>query len=179
MGHAEQSINQSLSQRIEVLNTGGFVASPFTGSASIAVLLFTAASTITGPAAYATAVNSATLGTVVTLFKPGRYSVELGLVTAASIAPVIGLSQDVAVAGLTTTPTFANAGTTDVLATLVPAATNLPVKISTEIIVPRSLSQVGSVIRFLAALAGDAAPALGFIQASGYFRIRNIGAAFV
>jgi len=179
MSRPVQNTNQSLSQVVEALNTGGLVASPFTGSVNISVLLFTAATTLTAATPFMTAVNSAANGTSLTIFKPGRYSVELGLATLAGVAPTFGISQDVAAAGLTGVPAFTIAGFTDVLPSLVPAATNIPIKITSELVVSRAQAQAGSVIRFHAALAGPAAPAASIVQTSAYFRVRNIGAAYV
>jgi len=177
--HPRQNTNQSLSQLVEVFNRGPLVASPFTGSVNDAVLLWANASTVTGPGAYATTVNSASAGTSVTLFKPGRYSVELGLASAASVPLSVAISQDVAAAGLNSTPTFAINGIVDVLRMVVPAAMNIPFKFTTELHVPRTAEQAGSIVRFHATLDAGDPPTNAIIQASAYFRIRNIGAAFI
>ena len=178
MQHPRQSVNQNLDQRVEALSTGGFVASPFTGSVNTAILLFAVAATITGPAAFIDVINSATLGTLVRLRKAGRYSVEFGVVTAASGQPVLGVSENVAAAGLTGDASFAINGIVDVLTPLAPAATNLPVKITTEVIVPPSFETAADPfgVRFHASASGNP-PANLLIQASGYFRVRYLGLA--
>lgn len=176
-GYLPQNINLPLDQRVEVLNTGGLVASPFTGAVSVAVLLFTAASVVTGPAAFASAANDANLGTIVTLNKPGIYSCKLYLqqVFDGAGAITFGISQDVAVGGLTAVPAFATAGMLAVRNNVnVATMTNTPLEIATRLTVSPEQADAGSLVRFHCTLSAGLAPALSLVAAAAYFRIRRI-----
>ncbi len=173
----QQSINSPLSLRSAIVNTGGLVGSPFTGTANIAVLLFTAAGVVTGPAAFYNEVNDAAAGTSVTLTRAGVYSVTLHLEQAATQATTMGISQDVAAAGLNSRPAFTIAGFEDVWGSLSTAATNPSMTVTTPIYVDDALVGAGgSVIRFHATTSGGAAPAGDLNAAPAYYRIRLVNA---
>lgn len=184
--HLRQNINQPLATRLELLNTAGLVASPYTGSASTSVLLFAgadAAMQYVGPQgavqvpSWITAISSATLGTVITIFKKGVYMVELYVEQLADFDLVWGISQDVAVAGLTAVPTFATAGMLTVERNVsVATETIVPHQIAVPVMVSPEQEQLGSAIRFHAALAGSAPPvdALTAGSPGAWFRIRAV-----
>lgn len=177
-----QSLNFPLSERSEILNTGGLVAG-FTGAVNDAVLLFTAPGVITGPTpAYITQANDANAGTSVALLKKGVYSVKLYLQGAGANTVEYGMSLDVAAAGLNSDPSFAIAGFQDVQ-TLVGVAgtTAIPAEISSTIIVsPEDEGGGGTIVRFHATAGGDAAPGAGsIVVAACYYRIRRINDAHV
>ncbi len=179
----QQNINQPLATRLEILNTTGLVATPFTGSLSTSVLLFAGASTFVGPQgavqvpAWIATANSATLGTTVTITKKGVYMVELYVQQLAAFDAVWGISQDVAVGGLTAVPAFSTVGMLTVQRNLsVATETIVPHHISVPVLVSPEQEQLGSVIRFHAALAGSAPPVDAFTAGSpgAWFRIRAI-----
>lgn len=186
--HLQQSINLPIPTRREVLNTTGLVASPHTGTINTTVLNFAGAATFIGPQgavaipSWIDSTNSATLGTTVTIFKPGVYMVELYLEQIADAMVgfdiTFGISQDVAAAGLIAVPSFATAGViaverhvTIATETIVPHLVKVPVTVSPE------QSSAGSVIRFHAALTAGGAPvdALTADTPGAWFRVRAIG----
>jgi hypothetical protein len=184
-----QNINQALDSRVEVLNTTGLVPSPFTGATSTTVLLFVGAPTFVGPQgavtipSWLTAVNDANLGTVVTILKPGVYQVDLYIEEVADAMVgfdvVYGISQDVAVGGLTAVPAFATAGMLAVQRNVsVVNEAIVPLPISTTVMVSPEQSIAGSAIRFHAALAGGGPPVDALNPAaddpSAWYRIRRI-----
>lgn len=182
MGHLPQTINLPLAQRVEALNTGGLVASPFTGAVSVAVLLFTAATAITpaGSTAFISAVNDANLGTVVTINEPGVYEAELFVAQVASVDVVLGISQDVVVGGLTAVPAFATVGMLDVQRLVTIAGqTSTARGITSRIIVSPEQADAGSLVRFHATLQAGGAPAVALVAASAYFRITRLNQAHV
>lgn len=175
--HPLQGINLPLSQRSSILNTGGLVASPFTGAVNDTVLLFSAAGAVTGPAAFIVETNDADAGTSVLLTRAGVYVVQLYLQQAPTQASTIGISQDVAAPGLAGRPSFAIAGFTDVLDSVSVAAQNPSIPVSSTVEVDNDLVAVGgSVIRFHGSTTGGAAPTGDFNQANPYYRIRLINA---
>ncbi len=178
MGHLPQNINYPLSLRSEIENTGGLVATPFTGAVNDVVLLFTAAGTVTGPGIYITEVNDANNGTSVTVTKAGLYSYKLYFESFQAADIVFGVSQDVAAAGLTGAPSFAIAGFLDVQAsTGVAAEVSKPLEIAGTFIVSPEQEVAGTVIRFHASTPAGAAPAAILVQATAYYRIRRINQA--
>jgi hypothetical protein len=182
----DQNINKPLESRLEILNTGGLVPTPFTGGTSTTVLRFAAASTFIGPQgavqppSFATAVNDANLGTVITIFEPGVYIADLYVQQIADAMVgfdvTLGISQDIGAAGLTAVPSFATAGI---------LAVHRNVSIANELIIPLPVqapfmvspeqSIAGSVIRFHAALTAGGAPvdALTADVPGAWFRIRR------
>jgi hypothetical protein len=182
-----QNINQPLATRLEVLNTTGLVATPFTGSASTTVLNFAGAATFVGPQgavqvpSWITATNSATLGTIVTIFKKGVYIVEFYLqqlaTGAAGFDITWGISQDVAVGGLTAVPSFATSGMLTVQRNVsIIDELVVPHPISVPIMVSPEQEQAGSLIRFHAALTAGGPPvdALTADAGGAWFRIRAV-----
>lgn len=183
MGYLPQAIDLPLAARNELLNTGGLVASPFTGSVNTAVLLFAAAATPTGPQgavaipSWATSDNSATLGTSITLLKPGMYFVQLYVQQVASVDVVYGISQDVAAAGLLATaiPAFATAGMLAVQRRVTIAGqTQTATPLWAIVPVSPEQSQLGSVIRFHATLGATGAPAVTQTAAAAWYRVRKL-----
>jgi len=169
-----QNINLPLSERRGIINTGGLVASPFTGSASDAVLLFLAAGTVTGPTADIVETNSATLGTSVVITAPGVYEAKLYLQQVPAVTVVAGISQDVAAAGLTGDPSFAIAGFIDVQTKVTIAGqTAAAWSITSTIFVPPEL-EGGTTIRFHATDGAGGAPAVSLTQAAPYYSIQKI-----
>lgn len=175
--HLPQNLNQPLALRNEIRNEGGLVATPFTGSVAIAVLLWNLAGDRVGPTDFMTELNSATEGTTVTIFKAGVYEATLRLEQAASQDTFYGISQDGVDAVRLTTPTFANAGMLDVQHSISAAATVRMLPITTDFVVRPEQEGTGSVIRFHAAIAGDAAPAGDLVAAGCYYTIRRINQA--
>ncbi len=175
MGHFSQNINLPLSARAEILNTGGLVATPFTGVVNDAVLLFTALGVITGPPAGIVQANDANAGTSVTLFQPGVYDVKLYLQQLAAQTTEYGISQDVAAAGLIGDPSFAIAGFLEVRRSVsIAGQTAEPLGISTTVFVNAAQAANGTVIRFHATDGAGAAPAADFTAAACYYRIQRI-----
>ncbi len=175
--HLAQNINLPLALRSEIVNTGGLVADPFTGAVNDTVLLFAAVGAITGPAAYITEINEANNGTSVTLQKAGVYEVKLYLQEVASQTVVIGISQDVAAAGLNSDPSFAIAGFLDVQSGTTGVGQVQPMSLTTTIIVRPEDEVAGTVIRFHASDGANGAPAGSFTQAAAYYRIRRVNQA--
>lgn len=182
MGYLPQSVNFPLSERSEILNTGGLVAG-FTGAVNDAVLLFTALGVITGATpAYITQTNDANLGTSVALLKSGVYSVKLYLQAAGANTVDYGMSLDVAAAGLNSDPSFAIAGFQDVQSLIgVAGTTAIPAEVSSTIVVsPEDEGGGGTILRFHATNGANAAPGAGSLTvAACYYRIRRINAAHV
>lgn len=181
MGYLPQAIDLPLTTRNDALNTGGLVATPFTGSASTAVLLFTAAATFTGPQGavqvpdWITAVNSATLGTLVTIRKTGVYRATLYVQQVAAVDVTYGISQDVAVAALTAVPSFAQVGMLAVQRRVTIAGQlQVATPLSADIMVGPELETPGSVVRFHAFLSAGGAPAATQTAAAAWFRITRI-----
>ncbi len=183
MSYLPQAIDLPLASRNELLNTGGLVATPFTGSGNTAVLLFTAAATPTGPQgavaipSWATSANDAVAGTSVTILKPGMYFVQLYAQQVASVDVVYGISQDVAAAGLLATaiPAFATAGFVSVQRRVTIAGqSQTSTLLSAVIPVSPEQSQLGSVIRFHATLGATGAPAATQTAAAAWYRVRKI-----
>lgn len=187
MEHLQQNINQPLEARVEAFNGGGLVATPFTGGTSTTVLLFTAAATITGPQgnvaipSWITATNDAALGTIVTIFKPGFYIVDLHVqVTATAMAGfdvVLGVSQDVAAGGLTAVPAFATSGMLAVERQVsIATETQIPIDITVPLSVSPEQSIAGSLVRFHAALQAGGPPVDALIAGAGgaWFRVRRV-----
>lgn len=170
----EQGINRPLTERSEITNTGGLVASPFTGAVNDAVLLFLVAGTVVGVPAYISEVNDANAGTSVTLFKKGVYEVKLYLEQLAAQTSEFGISQDVAAAGLTDDPSFAIAGFLEVGVSTTIAGHRRPLSITTTVLVQPEQEIAGTVIRFHATAGGDAPPAADFEQAAAYYSIRRL-----
>ena len=178
MTRRNQNINLPNIQEVSFLITGGLVAA-MTGTTNDAVLNFTGVAVIVGPTGAITSTNSVADGTTVGITLPGVYQVELGGTLGAAASAEMGISQDVAAAGLTTDPAFATAGMLDVLGATAPAATVIPFKLSTTVLVRANAAgqagtPAGSIIRFHGTAGGDAAPA-GLTQASWYARIQRIG----
>lgn len=182
--HLQQSINLPIPTRREVLNTTGLSASPHTGTINTTVLLFAGAPTFVGPQgavpipSWLDSANSATLGTTVTIFKPGVYMAELYLEQLDGFDITFGISQDVAAAGLIAVPAFATAGVLTVSRNVsVATETNVPHLVKVPITVSPEQSAAGSVIRFQAALTAGGAPVDAFVADSpgAWFRIRCIG----
>lgn len=177
MGHLQQNISQPLESRVEFRNEGGLVATPFTGSTNVAILLWTGAGARVGPPSYITETNVAADGTEITIFKPGVYEARLALQQATASDTFWGISVDVAAAGLTTTPTFANAGMLDVERNISGVAENVMVNVTATFVVGPEHSINGRILRFHAAASGDAAPANAFIAAGCYYSVRRINQA--
>jgi hypothetical protein len=181
MGHLAQNINLPLSARNELLNTGGLVASPFTGAVNTSVLLFAAAATPTGPQgavaipSWAFATNDANAGTVVVLLEPGMYFAQLYVQQVASVDVTYGISQDVVVGGFTAVPAFATAGMLAVQRRVTIAGqTQISTPLSAYIPVSPENSQIGTSVRFHATLTAGGAPAVTQTAAAAWFRIRKI-----
>ncbi len=179
---------QSASKRVFVRATGGLVVGR-TGAVNDAVLLFANLPVVTGSVDLVTAANEANDGSSFVLRAPGIYAVELYVeILADAIIPVLGISQDVAAAGLIGAASFATAGFVDVMTPVIAVATaagvTAPVKISTTLeVTDLQARQVvggitGSIIRFHASTAGGATPGAGLVQATPYYRIRRIGDAY-
>jgi hypothetical protein len=157
------------------------VATPFTGSANTAVLLFTGAAVITGPQGntaiptWIASANSATDGTSVTIFKPGMYHVALYTQQVASVDVTYGISQDAAAGAITAVPAFATAGILAVARRVTIAGqTQVANFLDTIVTVSPEQSISGSIIRFLAALSGGGAPANTQTAAAAWFRVRKL-----
>jgi hypothetical protein len=182
--HLQQSINQPLAQRLEVLNTTGLVASPFTGAVAIATLLFAGASEFIGPQgavaipSWLTTINDADQGTLVRIFQPGVYMAELYLEQndVGTTDTTYGISADVDVAGLTAVPSFATPGMLAVARNqTVAGETNVPLELCAPIDVSPDQSIAGVAVRFHATLSAGLAPeALVAGSPGAYFRIRRI-----
>lgn len=184
--HLQQNINQPLASRLELLNTAGLVAVPFTGSTSTTVLQFAGAAAsmqFFGPQgavqvpAWITAVTAPTTATVVTIFKKGVYMVELYIQQLADFDVTYGISQDVAVGGLTAVPSFATAGMLTVSRNVsIATETIVPLPIVVPVMVSPEQEQAGSVIRFHAAATAGGPPvdALTAGSPGAWFRIRAV-----
>ncbi len=179
---------QSAAKRVFVRANGGLVAAR-TGVVNDAVLNFLTAPTITGSVDLVTAANSANNGTSVVLRAPGIYSAELYVeILADALIPVLGISQDVAAAGLIGAASFGIAGFLDVqipvIAVASVAGSTWPVKLYTEFEVTdvqarQDISNIiGSTIRFHASTAAGATPGVGLAQTPPYWRIRRIRDAY-
>ncbi len=181
--HLRQNINNPIAQISSAFNTvGGLVATPFTGAVNDSVLLFAAAPLILGPGGYLAANNDANNGTTVTINKPGAYTCVLSVeCDEEPIDVVVGLSQDVAAAGLTNAPAFATAGFLDVQRTTYAGAPTagmrVPLQIATTVIVSPEQAVAGSVIRFHATTPAGAAPANAFVAASAFYVVQRVNQA--
>jgi hypothetical protein len=181
MGYLPQTIDNPLAARNEALNTTGLVATPFTGTGSTAVLLWTGAATFQGPQGavqvptWITAVNDAVLGTVVTLLKSGVYRASLYLQQVAAVDVTYGISADVVAGGLTAVPAFATAGMLAVQRRVTIAGqTQTATPIWTDIMVGPENTSAGVAVRFHAALSGGGAPAASQTAAAAWYRIQRI-----
>lgn len=179
---------QSASKRVFVRANGGLVAGR-TGVVNDAVLLFLTAPTVTGSVDLVTAANDANAGTSIVLRAPGIYIAELYVeILADALIPVLGISQDVAAAGLIGAAAFGIAGFLDVLTPVVPvgsaAGMIYPVKLTTEFEVNDIQARqvvggvTGSIIRFHASTAAGATPGAGLQQVPPYWRVRRIRDAY-
>lgn len=179
---------QSASKRVFVRATGGLVAGR-TGAVNDAVLLFAVAPVVTGSVDLVTAANDAAAGSSFVIRAPGIYAVELYVeILADALIPVLGISQDVAAAGLIGAAAFATAGFVDVMTPVIPVGTAagaiVPVKISTTLEVTDIQARqvvggiTGSILRFHASTAAGATPGVGLQQAPPYYRIRRIADAY-
>lgn len=169
-----QNMNQAHFQSLSAFNFA-LVASPSTGSTNDNVLLWAAGNqAVTGPTSWANIVNDAALGTSITINKAGTYIVELGVgLLAAAALLVLGISQDVAGAGLTDNLTIGTTGALDCTTpiTIVDADLGFQ-KLTTKVYVSQQQEIAGSVIRFHAGAAAGAAPATMLDVARSYYRIR-------
>lgn len=149
------------------INTGGLNATE-TGSTDDAVLRFDAAApTIVGPGI--SVATTAANGTVITITHPGWYFVEFTGVTKAATTVHLGLSSNVAAAGLNSDPSFAIAGMLEVLAPIVtPAANDTPFALRHCLEVLKGTAQV---VRFHATDGSDAAPDFSTTVASFSYRV--------
>lgn len=177
MGHHAANINLPIAFRSSIVNTGGFVGSPFTGAVNDTVLLFQSAGDVTGPPSYMIEDNDADLGTSVTITSAGVYIVELHIEEAALQASTIGISQDVDAAGLSARPSFAIGGFLAVANALSVAASAIPMNLTVPVIVTAQQAGDGSVIRFHGSTSGGAAPAGDFNRDTPYYRITRINQA--
>ena len=170
---------------LAAVGLGGLVALR-TGTINTAVLHWAAGGTgVIGGSDAISLVNSTTLGSSVEIRTPGIYVAELGaLLVGDELAATIGISQDVAAAGLANPPSFAIAGFLDALPGNIPVATGItyPLKVPTtfEVTAVQARQVVGgvtgSVIRFHA--TGDAGAPGTSIGPLTYFRLRRIHAAY-
>jgi hypothetical protein len=167
---------------------GGLVAGR-TGAVNDCVLLFAVAPTLVGVRDFFTAINDPDEGTSVTVRAPGWYALELYVeIVADDLVPTVGVSQDVAAAGLIQTPDYSIAGFLDVqspvLDVLTVAGTTIGVKITslaevTDLQANQVIGGVeGSRFRFHGAIAEGSAPGAGLVQATPYYRVKRIGRAF-
>lgn len=165
------SINRDAQKISSIINTGGLNAAE-TGSTDDAVLRFAAAGTIIGPgiAEATTAAN----GTIVTITRPGWYNIELRGVTKATTVVDVGISANVAAAGLNSDPAYTIAGMLvaqgSINSTL--ATTQLPIVLDAKLEVIKGAS---ALVRFHATNGSDAAPDFSTTLASFYFRIVRLG----
>ncbi len=172
MGHLAQSINLPLTERREIVNTGGLVVSPFTGAVNDAVLLFSAAGVVTGPAADMVETNNANDGTSVLVRKAGIYEIKLYVEQTAGTTVTFGVSDDVAAAGLNSDPSFAIAGFLDVQNSVTVAGHTAALSVTTYAFIrPEDQS---SIIRFHATNGANGAPAAALTAKAVYYRIRRI-----
>lgn len=169
-----QNINNPLAQRRSIVNTGGLVASPFTGSTNDVVLLFNAAGTVTGPAADIVETNSATDGTSVLISAPGIYLVSLYVEVVESVTVIAGISQDQTTNLAGADPAFATPGVLDVQTMTLPASTLAGISISRAVFVSPEDADAGSTIRFLASDGSNGAPTSALTQAACYYTIEQI-----
>jgi hypothetical protein len=135
------------------------------------------------------AANDANLGTSVIVREAGWYALELYVeILADALIPIVGISKNVAAAGLTGAPSFAIAGFLDVqqpvIAVASAAGVIAPLKITTiEEVTQLEASNVvggveGAIFRFHSAIAAGATPGAGLVQATPYYRVKRIANSY-
>lgn len=171
-----QNINNPLAQQRSIVNTGGLVADPFTGSTNDVVLLFGSAGTVSGPTADIVETNSATDGTSVTLTAPGVYIAKLFLQVnaATSLSIIAGLSVDQTTNLAAANPAFATPGVIAVRSYTLPTAEDYACEIAAAIMVRPEDESSGRVVRFLASDGSAGAPSSILTAASCYYTIEQV-----
>lgn len=112
-------------------------------------------------------------GTIWTISKPGVYEVELEAEVGATNTVVLGISKDVAAAGLTADPAYGTAGMVKVSTTTNPAGTVQTAEIKATIRVSGAEAQAGCLIRAHGTDGAAGAPA-GLALAGVRARITRI-----
>jgi hypothetical protein len=124
------------------------------GGTNDTVLRFNSANDVTTGTGMAIT-HDATDGDSVTITKRGWYLMEFTFSAAASDEVRLGLSADVAAAGLTDDPAMAIPGMLDVGGGLLPAATTAYWKLSSLVSVTEAEAAAGKVLRFHGSDAAD------------------------
>ncbi len=152
-----------------LLNTGGLNATE-TGGTDDAVLRWNAAAAVTGLGI--TEATTAANGTIITIDRPGEYDINLTGLTEASGTVDVGVSANVAAAGLNSNPEFAILGFLKVIQPiLTPAALQIPFTMNTKVFVIKGTAQL---VRFHATNGSDAAPDFSSTIAEFSYRITRV-----
>lgn len=174
---------RAVTERRSLVNTVLAAALVGSDAAEDAVLLWNAAATVNdglggwAATSWVTELNSATLGTVLTILRRGVYIIELGLTAEADGRVAAAITRAAPVRDNTTNPVNGVAGVLMGQDVIVPAACQTGINL--EVAVPISDAQVGggtSVIRFLANNgAGAILDAGDVIEATARYRLFYAG----